>query len=35
MQIDEEILQTVYDTSLDAIIVIDEKGAMRSFNKIA
>ena len=35
MQIEEQILQTVYDTSLDAIIVIDEKGVMRSFNKIA
>jgi two-component system sensor kinase FixL len=35
MPIEEQILQTVYDTSLDAIIVIDEKGLMRSFNKIA
>ncbi len=32
---DEQILQTVYDTSLDAIIVIDQKGLMRSYNKIA
>ena len=35
MPIEEQILQTVYDTSLDAIIVIDQKGLMRSFNKIA
>jgi two-component system sensor kinase FixL len=35
MPIEEQILQTVYDTSLDAIIVIDERGLMRSFNKIA
>lgn len=35
MPIEEQILQTVYDTSLDAIIVIDEGGVMRSFNKIA
>ncbi len=26
MPIEEQILQTVYDTSLDAIIVIDERG---------
>ncbi len=35
MPIEEQILQAVYDTSLDAIIVIDPKGLMRSFNKIA
>ncbi len=35
MTIEEHILQTVYDTSLDAIIVIDEKGLVQSFNKIA
>ena len=35
MPIEEQILQTVYDTSLDAIIVIDEKGLVQSFNKIA
>lgn len=35
MLIEEQILQAVYDTSLDAIIVIDQKGAMRSFNRIA
>ncbi len=35
MLIEEQILQTVYDTSLDAIIVIDEKGLMRSFNRLA
>ena len=34
MPIEEQILQTVYDTSLDAIIVIDEKGLMRSFNRL-
>ena len=35
MPIEAQILQAVYDTSLDAIIVIDQKGLMRSFNKIA
>ena len=35
MPIEEQILQAVYDTSLDAIIVIDQKGLMRSYNKIA
>ena len=35
MLIEEQILQAVYDTSLDAIIVIDERGLMRSFNKVA
>jgi two-component system, LuxR family, sensor kinase FixL len=35
MAIEEQILQTVYDTSLDAIIVIDEKGMMQFFNRIA
>ena len=35
MPIEDQILQTVYDTSLDAIIVIDERAMMRSFNKIA
>ena len=35
MPIEGQILQTVYDTSLDAIIVIDQKGLIRSFNKIA
>ena len=35
MPIEEQILQTVYDTSPDAIIVVDERGLMRSFNKIA
>ena len=27
MLIEEQILQAVYDTSLDAIIVIDERGS--------
>jgi two-component system, LuxR family, sensor kinase FixL len=35
MQTEGQILQTVYDTSPDAIIVIDEKGIVRSFNKTA
>ena len=35
MPIEAQILQAVYDTSLDAIIVIDQKGLMRSYNKIA
>lgn len=35
MPIEAQILQTVYDTSLDAIIVIDERGVVRAFNKIA
>lgn len=35
MLIEEQILQAVYDTSLDAIIVIDERGLVRSFNKVA
>jgi two-component system sensor kinase FixL len=35
MKAEEEVLRTVYDTSPDAIIVIDERGAMRSFNRTA
>lgn len=35
MPIEGQILQAVYDTSLDAIIVIDKKGMMLSYNKIA
>jgi len=35
MPITGQILQAIYDTSLDAIIVIDQKGSMRSYNKIA
>ncbi len=35
MPIEGQILQAVYDASLDAIIVIDQKGVMRSFSKIA
>lgn len=35
MEIEEQILKTVYDTSLDAIIVIDELGVVQSFNKSA
>ena len=35
MPVEEQILQTVYDTSPEAIIVIDEKGIIRSFNKTA
>jgi two-component system sensor kinase FixL len=35
MQTEGQILQTVYDTSPDAIIVIDEKGIVRSFNRTA
>ena len=32
---EEKILQTIYDTSPEAIIVIDEKGAVQSFNRMA
>jgi two-component system, LuxR family, sensor kinase FixL len=35
MLIEEQILQTIYDTSSDAIIVMDEKGIVLSFNKMA
>jgi two-component system sensor kinase FixL len=35
MRIEEEVLRTVYDTSPDAIIVIDERGLMQSFNRTA
>jgi two-component system, LuxR family, sensor kinase FixL len=35
MPIEDQILQTVYDTSPDAIIVIDEKARVCSFNKMA
>jgi two-component system, LuxR family, sensor kinase FixL len=35
MRIEDQILQTVYDTSPDAIIVIDEKAIIQSFNKTA
>jgi two-component system sensor kinase FixL len=35
MEIEEQILKTVYDTSLDAIIVIDEQGIIHSFNRSA
>jgi two-component system sensor kinase FixL len=35
MTIEEQILQTVYDTSPDAIIVIDEQALIRSFNRMA
>jgi two-component system, LuxR family, sensor kinase FixL len=35
MLIEEQMLQTVYDTSPDAIIVIDDKGLVRSYNKTA
>ena len=35
MAIEEKILQAVYDTSLDAIIVIDDKGMIQFFNRIA
>jgi two-component system sensor kinase FixL len=35
MKAEEEVLRTVYDTSPDAIIVIDERGVMRSFNRTA
>ena len=35
MPLKEQILQTVYDTSPDAIIVIDEKGFIQSFNRMA
>jgi two-component system sensor kinase FixL len=31
----EEVLRTVYDTSPDAIIVIDERGLVQSFNRTA
>jgi two-component system, LuxR family, sensor kinase FixL len=32
---EEKILQTIYDTSPEAIIVIDEIGAMQSYNRMA
>ncbi len=32
---EEKILQTIYDTSPEAIIVIDEKGVVQSFNRMA
>ena len=32
---EEKILQTIYDTSPEAIIVIDEKGNVQSFNRMA
>jgi two-component system, LuxR family, sensor kinase FixL len=35
MLIEDQILQTIYDTSPDAIIVMDEKGIVLSFNKMA
>jgi two-component system, LuxR family, sensor kinase FixL len=35
MPIDGQVLQTVYDTSPDAIIVVDEKARVCSFNKMA
>ena len=35
MLIEEQILQTIYDTSPDAIIVMDQKGIVLSFNKMA
>jgi two-component system, LuxR family, sensor kinase FixL len=35
MPIEDQILQTVYDTSPDAIIVIDETARVCSFNKMA
>jgi two-component system sensor kinase FixL len=35
MQIEDQILQTVYDTSPDAIVVIDENATIRSFNRTA
>jgi two-component system, LuxR family, sensor kinase FixL len=35
MSIEDQILQTVYDTSPDAIIVIDEKARVCAFNKMA
>jgi two-component system, LuxR family, sensor kinase FixL len=35
MLIEEQILQTIYDTSPDAIIVMDDKGIVLSFNKMA
>jgi two-component system sensor kinase FixL len=35
MRIEEEVLRTVYDTSPDAIIVIDERGLVQSFNRTA
>jgi two-component system sensor kinase FixL len=35
MPLEDQILQTVYDTSPDAIIVIDEKACICSFNKMA
>lgn len=35
MPIENQILQTVYDTSPDAIIVIDETAIIQSFNKTA
>jgi two-component system, LuxR family, sensor kinase FixL len=35
MLIEDQILQTIYDTSPDAIIVMDEKAIVLSFNKMA
>jgi two-component system, LuxR family, sensor kinase FixL len=35
MTIEDELLQTVFETSPDAIVVIDERGAIQSFNKKA
>lgn len=35
MGIEEQVLQTVFDTSPDAIIVIDVRGIVRSFNRTA
>ena len=35
MPIEDQILQTVYDTSPDAIIIIDEKALICSFHKTA
>jgi two-component system, LuxR family, sensor kinase FixL len=35
VKIEAEILQSVYDTSPDAIIVVDEKGLIQSFNAMA
>lgn len=35
MKIENEILQSVYDTSPDAIVVIDDRGHVQSFNAMA
>jgi two-component system, LuxR family, sensor kinase FixL len=35
MPVEDQILQSVYDTSPDAIIVVDEKARICSFNKMA